>query len=1601
MNNRKLFGTVLLILLFILILASKSVFSFNVEVVESPRIPSVLVEGEEYNYVSNLTIDEIKVHSISSFANVTLFKNRTPISSTRVFNKDIDSRNSTFEYLFSPEEKGDYMFQMRFQIGTDHYDIEENFTVMTKKDFLTYLEKVDETKLGLANSTESNLDESDSVQDENVTTDNATDVVVYEEDSEPFEISLSEKYEYEYGPVLIIGNFSLEDKRYDSGTVELDIYSKRTGRKTDCSFDFNKSRMFYCELSSNVIEISEYYVEINIKSNGTDYSMNKSFDLVLKDEEQLTADISYIHEVPLGSLQTFNLHVPSKPFLENFQSSFKITAPDEQVSVYNFREDEGNLSLNLTPEIVGEYMYEISLVSGTDYRTYKGQFYVTSEDVNVTIDMDDIIRHNRGALNITGNINLPSLSHWTNLTTTIFPKPDTPVECDISCVSDCMFQCDLRQNIIFGDYDIVFSGFYGGEEFSKNKTFSVVFDDSEVYFNISYSDSYSVEEMQNFFVVPLLDGALVEDGDLFVEITDSSDISYKIRPQSVTDGYIFNFISLNPGEHILNITYIGDDGIYSEIYNYSVLDSTANTTESSRFSEVNLERDIQSVVEVELLDSFVRSNESYKSIQLPAELNAPVRWLVISKSRDNVSIKDYFSEDLERLNLANYLSRNEYKNFSDIRLHYYDTEKIPYTLDIISEDRMLLSFDKHQNYTDVDIKLNLENLIKVPKEKVVVSEVDADDKETISGVEYSYYETSDFVESITFSVDEIRDTSYLVELLDDEAFFQVDDIVVGSEGSETSFYISFINPDISVMDFDTSYCGIVIDNVTYQMTPVLHKDIYFFSKEMSAGKHQYKVFCGEDYIVSDIFVRPPRKDVRSISANTVSHLRDNRSRMSMSYPVPMNFLDEKWKSIDGRFTPKIENKNLSSLSYVSDKGLFRTELESLSNTYPFKYSKDGLNMSFSFEGLVLYDIANDFYVYFVHPNPDSAYYSQGNKVIYDDIFGGNGEIIFTYKSHELKQEVLVSTNILSSSPEDFGMNPNTTYVMMKSSLDTGDVIIDSQTGTEDIYLRYEDYLDTGVYIKRDYYYEPASHDRKHMYRIVTKENSTDNTYSLFSGIPYDEFLKYETIIFDPTFSIVSNDRDAMSINNNTVLDYYDEDSQYLFFGGNSALDEKYMAGLQFSADVPRNATITDAYITIVSGQNGTSGNMNAYILAENDTTPLAYSSGLGNLSERDYFSNNISWSINSNWETESVYTTPNISLLVQNLVNMEDWDAGNYISFMFLGDEEDEYRSFHGFSSPDDNFAVLTVTFIHEDSNPVVLLDKPDNMGDIPGDAEMAFTAYDSDGIEYCELWGNFTGHWEKNQTVSNVTSGESKSFTPLSLEIGEYEWNVMCNDTMGNSAFNSSNFTFYEVSNESLLDVYSDYDISANYSIFDEVTFYANFSSDGDILTDSECLIEFDGSNETMTYNSSLELFLYSRKFSEPYNTTYTVYCNYSDYEDASNTSWLYLYPIVNASVDKIITRVDGENSLYKIILSAQNMLNITARLDVTDFVSNSFLPSFEILPDQSITVSGAYDGEAYTWTSLITPGEFFNITYNVTTATDDFRITDLYISATSINLD
>jgi len=84
---------------------------------------------------------------------------------------------------------------------------------------------------------------------------------------------------------------------------------------------------------------------------------------------------------------------------------------------------------------------------------------------------------------------------------------------------------------------------------------------------------------------------------------------------------------------------------------------------------------------------------------------------------------------------------------------------------------------------------------------------------------------------------------------------------------------------------------------------------------------------------------------------------------------------------------------------------------------------------------------------------------------------------------------------------------------------------------------------------------------------------------------------------------------------------------------------------------------------------------------------------------------------------------------------------------------------------------------------PIVIINFPNNNSFLNMKNVVINYTPDDVNLDSCELWGNFSEVWGKNQTNSSLTNYQSNKFD-IGLEDGSYLWAIRCNDTQGNFTF-------------------------------------------------------------------------------------------------------------------------------------------------------------------------------------------------------------------------
>ncbi|MFP4190035.1 MAG: hypothetical protein ACLFSL_03275 [Candidatus Woesearchaeota archaeon] len=1519
------------------------------------------------------------------------------------------------------------------------------------------------------------------------------------------EINFNDTYYYVPGNTSVEGDARIMPKNDSnlsgSYSVDMTISPRGSKRNFSCTHTSKGNLSFSCPFPDSVIEITEYDVYGNIIYENTTRPFNTSFELALE-EADLDIETSYRNFINFTDEQIVevNAYVLDEQVHEP-QLTVKIIHPDGAEEHLNLsKENDEDFIGKFKPRLSGIHEIEAMAVVDGKLSSTTEQFRVLEDDTEIKLEVPESIRHNYGKLNLSGNVTITESDSFISESVKLYYRSSTSDEaedkgdelCDFNCSGHCGFSCVFDGIMEYSEYNLTSQIELNDKVYSDTATVDVIFDEQDVDFNLSYSPEYLKEQRQNFFVEPLYQEETLEKGKVYAEITDPSDIVYRITPEQLHDGYMFTFVGLEPGDYILNLTFISELGYKDEIFTYKVIENVSEMPDEHSSEVIARDRKIRDALSAGRLKE-LNMSEKNLFIQLPFRLNENVSWAILSRNMSSSVFeeKDFIPESIQRLRLSEYIPRSSYEDFSGYELSYAETPPIETETDLISENAMKLLLPKSAvNLEDVTVSMDILELPKGRRENILVTDLDTES--IVSDIRYEG--KKDKVDQIEFEVEELS-SAYKVEMLTEDPFFKVKGPDRVRMGTSSTVSVDFKNPDVS-LDEDNISCSIVIEGVTEEMIPSPRTDSFIYPLEYdSPGKKEYVVACDSYSKDMDVMVTEPR-EIESFSERSASIRKDNSTRVLMSHNSPQHYkTDNGWKRIDPNFHPRLRGRRNSSgskgLEYVADNGPFSVYLSDLGEDDPFVYEVGSNNLSFSISSISLYNTSSDEIITSLEPDKDSPFMSEGDEVIYDNIFGHGTSQAFTYMSSGLKLELIVDQTE-SELFRSFATAPDDLEVSIEYRIHTGDLRIDPQEGVREIPLRTIDYEDAGTYIMKDYYYPKDNISaRVPMYREVS---GSDGNYTIVSTMSYDDFLSHDKIVIDPSFSIVTNDRDAMSVDNETVLDYYSEDSQYLRFGhGNQ---EEYQTGLQFQLDVPFGSNITDAYITLISGDSNAGDSINATIMMENSTDVDPFQEGTGNISSREYLSDMVLWELTS-WDQDEEYETPDISRLIQDIVDDPRWESGNYMGLMLSMEEDvqDNFRSLHGYSSPGDNMPVLVVAYESDEAAPIVMLEDP-AQGAYLSDEELNFsyTPYDEDGLDGCELWGDFGGDWKHVRTDDDPVEGSTNVFENVSMDEGNFIWNVWCSDQMGNAAFNDSNsgFTidrtapsivlespsnnsvvsdmdlsfkfnssdqsdelicdlsygflgeepmenitdinattaemteisrsnlstgdyewevdcvdeagnvgnsgqsYFSISRDSSLDIFSDHDHHANHSVHEVLGFYANYTnSSGDVIDDGDCVMTYNDT-EDMDFNDTTSLHELYRSFVTPYNQSYEVNCTSALYEDSATTAHFYLYPLLNTLGSKSIQSF--EENQYHVSLDYMNRHNTTVRLILHDFLPADFSADFSQEPDDSSSfIAEGFIGTTYKWEFILEPYDRGNVTYNVTPEKKDYRLSGLYIGAIS----
>lgn len=153
---------------------------------------------------------------------------------------------------------------------------------------------------------------------------------------------------------------------------------------------------------------------------------------------------------------------------------------------------------------------------------------------------------------------------------------------------------------------------------------------------------------------------------------------------------------------------------------------------------------------------------------------------------------------------------------------------------------------------------------------------------------------------------------------------------------------------------------------------------------------------------------------------------------------------------------------------------------------------------------------------------------------------------------------------------------------------------------------------------------------------------------------------YGAILTTTSISITASADDCHDLTNGTFVNAISP----AIFGKSGSV---FTVGFRFlDVTVPAGVTILSSTITIQASNSDTVGNSIVDIYAWATTTPPGFGNSDG-IRPRDInpvTNATVSWT-QGGWSANSNYVTPDLSTIIQEIINQPDWESGDDISFVF------------------------------------------------------------------------------------------------------------------------------------------------------------------------------------------------------------------------------------------------------------------------------------------------------------------------------------------------
>ncbi|MBW2185560.1 MAG: hypothetical protein JRG71_03885 [Deltaproteobacteria bacterium] len=150
-------------------------------------------------------------------------------------------------------------------------------------------------------------------------------------------------------------------------------------------------------------------------------------------------------------------------------------------------------------------------------------------------------------------------------------------------------------------------------------------------------------------------------------------------------------------------------------------------------------------------------------------------------------------------------------------------------------------------------------------------------------------------------------------------------------------------------------------------------------------------------------------------------------------------------------------------------------------------------------------------------------------------------------------------------------------------------------------------------------------------------------------------------------SASANDADQLSDYSTVYTNYsYLDMGRYVEGSGRNRVYYDTTVGLRFTnVTIPAGATITNAHITFHSSGNFSS-DCKLSIAGQANANPLEFSTS-ENITSRDNTTNSVSWDL-GRWYNRGDYDTPDLTEIIQEIMNNSGWINGNAMAFIISPD---------------------------------------------------------------------------------------------------------------------------------------------------------------------------------------------------------------------------------------------------------------------------------------------------------------------------------------------